>query len=126
MTAELPALRQRLWRQYRSLERLLRTMTSQGPLTPGSFYLLRRQCGKPSCRCTRGQLHAVWVLTRSEPGKHKLYLVPPDQRAHVRRLAAAWRRYQRARARLLQQIRALLALADQIAERQRVNWPPAP
>jgi uncharacterized protein YjiS (DUF1127 family) len=124
MHMELPALRQRLWRQYRALARRLRTMTSQGPLTPGSFYLLRRKCGKASCRCTRGQLHAAWVLTRSEAGQHKLYPVPPDQRAQVRQLAAAWRRYQRARARLLQQISALLALADQIAESQRVDWPP--
>jgi hypothetical protein len=99
-------------------------MTSQGPLTPGSFYLLRRKCGKASCRCTRGQLHAVWVLTRSESGQHKLYTVPPDQRAQVRQLAAAWRRYQRARARFLQQTASLLALADQLAESQRVDWPP--
>jgi uncharacterized protein YjiS (DUF1127 family) len=124
MHTELPALRQRLWRQYRALGRRLRTMTSQGPLTPGSFYLLRRKCGKPSCRCTRGHLHAVWVLTRSEAGQHKLYPVPSDQRAQVRQLAAAWRRYQRARARLIQQITVLLALADQLAESQRVDWPP--
>ena len=121
MNTERPTLRQRLWRQYRALGRRLRTMTSQGPLTPGSFYLLRRQCGKASCRCARGHLHAVWVLTRSESGQHKLYTVPPDQRAQVRQWAAAWRRYQRARARLLQQISALLALADQIAESQRVD-----
>ena len=99
-------------------------MTSQGPLTPGSFYLLRRKCGKASCRCARGQLHAVWVLTRSESGQHRLYSVPPDQRAQVRQRAAAWRRYQRARARLLQQMTALLAWADQLAESQRVDWPP--
>lgn len=99
-------------------------MTSQGPLTPGSFYLLRRKCGKASCRCARGQLHAVWVLTRSESGQHRLYSVPPDQRAQVRQRAAAWRRYQRAWARLLQQMTALLALADQLAESQRVDWPP--
>jgi len=56
--------------------------------------------------------------------QHKLYTVPPDQRAQVRQRAAAWRRYQRARARLLQQMTALLALADQLAEYQRVDWPP--
>lgn len=124
MNAELPRLRQRLWRQYRAWGRLLRTMTSQGPLTPGSFYLLRRKCGKASCRCARGQLHSVWVLIRSQAGTHRLYTVAPDQRAHVRQLAAAWRRYQRARARLLQQVPTLIALADQIAEHQRVQWPP--
>ncbi len=124
MPDDLSALRQRLWRLHGSLERLLRTMTSQGPLTPGSFYLLRRKCGKPSCRCARGQLHGVWVLTRSEGGQHKLYPVPPAQRAEVRQRAAAWRRYQRARARFVHQIGQLLALADQIIERQRVDWPP--
>lgn len=123
MPADLSALRQRLWRQYRSLARPLRIMTSQGQITPGSFYLLRRKCGKPTCRCARGQLHAVWVLTRSEAGKHKLYTVPPEQRGLVRQRAAAWRRYQRARARLLQQVSALVALADQIAETQQVDWP---
>lgn len=123
MPVDISVLRQRLWRQYRALARLLRTMTSQGPLTPGSFYLLQRKCGKPSCRCARGQLHRVWVLTRSEAGKHKLYSVSAEQRAQVRQWAAAWRRYQRARARLIQQTSALVALADQIAEAQRVNWP---
>ena len=123
MPADRSALRQRMWRQFRSLEALVRTMTSQGPLTPGSFYLLKRKCGKPSCRCARGHLHAAWVLTRSESGHHKLYTVPPQQRALVRQRAAAWRRYQRARARLLQQVGALVALADQIAETQKVDWP---
>ena len=123
MPENISALRQRLWRLHAALGRLLRTMTSQGPLTPGSFYLLRRKCGKPSCRCARGQLHAVWVLTRSESGKHKLYTVPPAQRAQVRQRAAAWRRYQRARARLVQQLSTLLALADQIAQSQRIDWP---
>jgi len=125
MPIALFILRQRLWRQYRCLGRLLRTMTSQGPLTPGCFYLLKRKCGKPSCRCARGQLHPVWVLTRSQSGKHKLYPVAPQHRAQVRRWAAAWRRYQRARARLVQQTATLVSSADQIAERQRVAWPPA-
>lgn len=124
MPENISALRQQLWRLHAALGRLLRTMTSQGPLTPGSFYLLRRKCGKPSCRCARGQLHAVWVLTRSENGKHKLYPVPPAQRALVRQRAAAWRRYQRARARLVQQLSTLLAVADQIAQSQRIDWPP--
>lgn len=123
MPETISVLRQRLWRLHASLGRLLRTLTSQGLLTPGSFYLLRRKCGKASCRCTRGQLHAVWVLTRSENGQHRLYTVPPAQRAEVRQRAAAWRRYQRARARFIQQLSALVALADQIVESQRIDWP---
>src|SRR5437016_10897845 len=116
MADKQSALRQKLWRHYRALEAILRAMTSQGPLTPGSFYLMRRKCGKASCRCARGQLHPVWVLTRSEAGRHKLYSVPVNQRAQVRQLAAVWRRYQRARAQFGKQTAALLHLADQLAQ----------
>jgi len=125
MAAKTSALRQKLWRDYRALGRLLRTLSSQGPLTQGSFYFMRRKCGKAGCRCTRGQLHGVWVLTRTESGKHKLYTVPANQRARLRRLTAAWRRHQRARARLVKQVAALLRLADQLAQSERVDWPPS-
>jgi len=121
--ASLSAYRQKLWRDYDALGRTLRLMTSQGPLTPGSFYLMRRKCGKPTCRCARGQLHPVWVLTRTESGQHKLYSVPAAQRAQVRQWAGAWRRYQRARAQLVKQIAALLAQADRLVQAQQVDWP---
>jgi len=123
MKAKTSRLRQQLWRAYQSLGRTLRAMTPDRAMTPGSFYLMRRQCGKASCRCARGQLHPAWVLTRSEAGRHKLYSVPADQRAQVRQWAAAWRRCQRARAQFGKQTAALLALADQLAQSQTVAWP---
>ena|SRR5437763_8613763 len=123
MKATTSRLRQQLWRAYKALGRTLRSMTPNQPMTPGSFYLMRRKCGKASCRCARGQLHPVWVLTRSETGRHKLYSVPAEQRAQVRRLATAWRRYQRARAQFGKQTAALLALADQLAQTQTLDWP---
>jgi len=123
MKASTSRLRQRLWRAYRSLGRALRAMSPGSPMTPGSFYLMRRKCGKASCRCARGQLHPAWVLTRSEAGRHRLYSVPADQRALVRRWATAWRGYQRARARFGKQTAAILALADELAQRLTVRWP---
>jgi len=124
MAAPSSNLRRQLWRQFRVSGSLLRQITKTAELIPGSFYLLRRKCGKPSCRCTQGQLHASYVLTRSEAGKPKLYPVPPGQRARVRKLAAAWKRSQRARAKLQKVHLQLLALADQIVQAQQVNWPP--
>ena len=123
MKANTSRLRQQLWRAYRSLSRTLRAMTPDRPMTPGSFYLMRRKCGKASCRCARGRLHPAWVLTRSEAGRHKLYSVPADQRALVRQWATAWRRYQRARAHFGKQTAAMLALADQLAQSLTVRWP---
>jgi uncharacterized protein DUF6788 len=126
MSRKTSRLRQELWRDYRALGRLLRTLCAPELLTPGSFYLMRRKCGKPNCRCARGQLHPAWVLTRSEAGRHKLYGVPASERARLRQRAAAYRRWQRARASFVKQTAALLARADQLAQAQTVPWPNRP
>ena len=117
--------RQQLWQAYAALARTLRTLQLDLPMVQGSLYLLRRKCGKPNCRCTRGELHASWVLTRSESGKNRLYSVPPDQRGRLRPLTREYRRWQLARARLVKQTTRLLNLIDQLAEGRRQPWPPA-
>lgn len=124
MNADLPNLRQQLWRAYAALATTLRRLQRSEPMVQGSFYLLRRKCGKPNCRCARGELHPVYVLTRSEAGKDRLYPVPKEQRAEVRKRAAEYRRYQRARAVLVKRHLHLLALVDQIAEQRLITWPP--
>lgn len=116
--------RQRLWRSYAALGRLLRPLQLEQPLTPGSLYLLRRQCGKPTCRCAQGHLHESWVLTRSEQGQTKLYPVPPDQRGRVRQLTTAYRRYQRNRAQWAKDTADLLIQIDAFTQAQLVPWPP--
>ncbi len=123
MSLKTSPLRQQLGRDYRALGRTLRALAAPHPMTPGSFYLMRRKCGKPNCRCAKGQLHPVWVLTRSEAGRHKLYSVPASQRSRLRQLAGAYRRWQRARARFVKQTTALLALADRLGQSQTVAWP---
>ena len=126
MNADLPTLRQQLWRAYAALATTLRRLQRAQPMVQGSFYLLRRKCGKPNCRCARGQLHPAYVLTRSEAGKDRLYPVPKEQRAEVRKRAAEYRRYQRARAVRVKRHLRLLALVDQIAQQRLVIWPSKP
>jgi hypothetical protein len=124
LNADLPKLRQELWRAYAAQATTLRRLQRSEPLVRGSFYLLRRKCGKPNCRCARGELHPAYVLTRSEAGKDRLYPVPKAQRAEVRKRAAEYRRFQRARAVLVKRHLRLLALVDQIAEQRLLTWPP--
>ena len=124
MNVGLSTLRQQLWRAYAAQASTLRRLQRSQPMVRGSFYLLRRKCGKPNCRCARGQLHPAYVLTRSEAGKDRLYPVPKEQRAAVRKWAAEYRRYQRARAVLVKRHLRLLALVDQIAEQRLLIWPP--
>jgi len=123
LSANLSSLRQQLWRAYAALARTLRGLQRSQPMVQGSFYLLRRKCGKPNCRCATGQLHATYVLTRSEHGRDRLYTVPKDQRAQVRQWAAEYRRYQRARAALGKRHLQLLSLVDQMAEQRLLTWP---
>jgi hypothetical protein len=124
LNADISKLRQQLWRAYAALATTLRRLQRSEPMVQGSFYLLRRKCGKPNCRCARGELHPAYVLTRSEAGKDRLYPVPKAQRAEVRKWAAEYRRYQRARAVLVKRHLRLLALVDQIAEQRLLTWPP--
>ncbi len=123
MHNDLPSLRQQLWRAYVALARTLRRLERSHPMVQGSFYLLRRKCGKPNCRCARGQLHASYVLTRSEKGQDRLYRIPKDQRARVRAWAAEYRRYHRARAVLVKRHLQLLGLVDRMAEQRLLTWP---
>ena len=123
MSANLSPLRQKLWRAYAALARTLRQLQRDQPMVQGSFYLLRRKCGKPNCRCATGPLHASWVLTRSEAGQDRIYSVPKVQRAQVRRWALEYRRYQRARAALAKAHPQLLALADEMAAQRLLAWP---
>ena len=60
MSGNLSLLRQKLWRAYAASARTLRQLQRAQPMVQGSFYLLRRKCGKPNCRCASGQLHASW------------------------------------------------------------------
>ncbi len=126
LSANLPRQRQQLWRSFGALGRLLRQLQPSGPMTPGSLYLLRRKCGKPTCRCAQGHLHGAWVLTRSVEGQAKLFSVPPEQRAHLRQLTKTYRRYQRARAQWVKLSAQLLIQIDQLAEAQILTWPPNP
>jgi hypothetical protein len=126
MSESVSRLRQQLWLAYRSVARTLRALQRQAPMVQGSLYQLRRKCGKPTCRCARGQLHATWVLTRSEAGRSRIYTVAPDQRGPLRPLAREYRRWQRTRALLVKQSARLVALTDQMAEQRLQVWPRPP
>lgn|SRR5882724_4227550 len=125
MSADPSKMRQQIARAFDGLDRLLTTLLRSAPMAPGSLYLLRRKCGKPSCRCARGSLHASWVLTRSEAGQQRLYSVPAAQRAQLRSWTAEYRRYQRARAQWVKRTASLLSQMDALAEQRVLGWPAA-
>jgi hypothetical protein len=68
-------------RQARSA--LARLVTQRG-LLRGNLLERRRVCGKPNCRCARGELHASLYLVFSEGGKLRQLFVPKTWEARVR------------------------------------------
>lgn len=123
MRKDLSRQRRRLWQEWRTAERLVRGMQRAEAMCPGSLYLLRRRCGKPTCRCRQGELHATWVVTRSEEGRVRLYRVPEKERAAVRRLTESYRQWQRGRAALVKSMSELLRQLDALAEGRLQRWP---
>ena len=93
-------------------------------MVQGSFYLLKRRCGNSNCRCARGELHEAWVITRSQGGKGRTFMVPVEDRGRLRQLTQEYRQYIRARAALSKRHAQILALIDELAEQRLEVWPP--
>jgi hypothetical protein len=125
LTTDPSKLRQQLGRAHTAVGRLLRRLARSQSMVQGSFYLLKRRCGNPNCRCARGQLHETWVITRSQGGKGRTYTVPVEERARLRQLTQEYRHYLRARALLRKRHAQMLALVEGLAQARLEVWPRA-
>lgn len=52
---------------------------------PGSLALTHRRCGKPTCRCARGEGHPLWSLTFMVRGRKRVERIPAEWVAEVQR-----------------------------------------
>lgn len=65
----------------------------QSPLLlRGSFVVLKRKCGKKSCRCTEGQLHETPALSYSVDGVTRIVSLPPGEVPTVKAALARYRK----------------------------------
>jgi len=116
---ELSRLRSTLGNRLAELRRVLRVVFGRSALVKGNVYELARKCGKPNCICTRGELHRSMVLTWSEKGKSRLLSLPSERVAEVQKKSKEYLRFRRARARVTEIHRDLLALLDRIEHLRR-------
>ena len=68
---------------------------SEGSLLRGSLIVLRRRCGKPTCRCAKGKPHETPALSYSLKGTTRILTLREDD---IRDAKAALARYQESRA----------------------------
>lgn len=112
MNHHLSSLRSQLRQAQQLLPGLLEACFAREPLLPGTLYTLRRKCGKPSCRCRRGQLHESTVLSYRGQGKPRNLVPAPEHLLAVRAMTDHYRRCRQARAQLVRWQRQVLDLVD--------------
>ena len=116
---EVSRLRSALRDRLAELRRVLKVVFGRSALVKGNVYELARKCGKPNCICTRGQLHRSMVLTWSEKGKGRLLSVPSERVVEVKKKSEEYLRFRRARARVTEIHREILAFLDRIQKLRR-------
>ena len=129
MSIKTPADRKRISRLRQSLTRLSNQIRqaaepflSDKPVVKGSAYELKTKCGKPGCKCAKGQLHSRMVLSASEKGKTKLRAIPDGFLVEVHK-ARRYQELRRARARLVQAHKQMLKVMDKIEAMRREEMP---
>ena len=70
--------------------RLARTLLNR-PMLRGSLVTVRRVCGKPNCRCTRGDKHVCLFLSIRVGTRRKMIYVPRAWEQTIRSWVAGYR-----------------------------------
>lgn len=110
-------LRQRLIDVESKLISLIDSLVDErGPLVRGVFQSHGTRCGKPNCKCTKGDLHPTAVLAVSEEGERRNVYVPIPDRIELRRRSQRYRRFRKSRAELARLGTELLSLTDKLLE----------
>jgi hypothetical protein len=115
----LSRLRQELRRLLEDLESSIEVVFGRTALIKGNVYEIARKCGKPSCACTRGQLHKSMVLSWSHQGKTRLKSIPAQRVEEIRRKSEEYLRLRRARAQVTQICKQMLSVIDRIEALRR-------
>jgi hypothetical protein len=64
-------------------------------LLRGTLSVRSRNCGKPNCRCTRGELHSSLYLVQSHDGKPRQVCIPRPWEDRVRQAVNNYQEMQR-------------------------------
>ena len=106
--------RQTLLHLASEIKGLVEPFFSDRPMIKGTVYELKRRCGKPGCKCARGELHARMVVSASEGGKSRLQVVPHGFLVEVEAKVRRYQELRRARARLVEVHQKMLQVMDEM------------
>jgi hypothetical protein len=116
-------LRQTLLQLAGEIEGLVKPLFSDRPVMKGTVYELKRKCGKPGCKCARGELHTRMVLSASEGGRTRLQVIPHGSLGGVQEKVRRYQEFRRVRARLGEIYRKMLTVIDEMEAMRREELP---
>lgn len=118
-------LRQQLLDSERSrAEHLEILLQERGPIIRGTYVVQPGRCGKPTCKCARGEFHTAAALYTREERQQRCLYVPLADRDRVEVHNRRYRRARKARAALAKLGNHTLALADAFIESLIEPYPP--
>jgi hypothetical protein len=88
-------------------------------MVKGSVVTLARRCGKPGCKCTRGEKHTSKYLSISDRGKTRMVYLKPGMEMKVGEAAERYRKFRSARARLVKVQKDILDIFNRFEQIQR-------
>ncbi len=112
-------LRQTLVRLAGEIRGLVEPCFSDKPVIKGTVYELKRRCGKPGCKCTRGELHRRMVVSASEEGKTRLQVIPRGYLVEVQEKVGRYQELRRMRTRLGTIYQKMLEVMDTMEAMRR-------
>ena len=116
-------LRQSLAGLANEIRQIVEPFFSDKLVIKGSVYELKSKCGKPGCKCAKGQLHPRMVLSASEKGKTKLRAIPRGFLVEVKTKVRCYQELRGARARLVEVHKKILKVMDEMEAMRREEMP---
>ena len=116
-------LRQSLGRLANEVRQLINPFFTDKPVIKGSVYELKTKCGKPGCKCAKGQLHHRMVVSASEKGKTKLRAIPHGFLVEVQTTVRRYKELRRVRVRLIEVHKEMLQVMDEMESMRREEIP---
>ena len=116
-------LRQSLGRLANEIRQIVEPFFSDKPVIKGSVYELKTKCGKPGCKCAKGELHHRMVVSASEKGKTKLRAIPHGFLVGVQTKVRCYQQLRRARVRLIEVHKKMLQVMDEMEAMRREDMP---
>ena len=101
------------------IEYLVKPLFSDRPVMKGTVYELKRKCGKPGCKCAKGELHTRMVVSASEKGKTRLQVIPQGSLVEFQVKVRRYQELRQVRARLGEIYRKMLKVMDEMEAMRR-------